>query len=986
MRPKILYKLIVLLMLSIVLVFAQNWVIAGDFLSPKNLSKEQKKYIKEHNSLELSDSLLVDLDMDAKLDLVLSEPGLILIFDKGDTLELSEGKGQILACDCNNDSIPDLVQKIGNDWFFYENLTLPQLQSQTISMQEDSTLLILLPQHSPQGDIDYKLEIDTSHITLDYSEEGVWVIPDENWHGTENLKINYSRGRLSNSVDYSINVMPVNDLPYLISQREELVLLEDQIGLLPIDSLLSCMYDADGKKDLKLKLLGGKRNCRRIGNNYVYKPKENWSGRDTLYFWIADKEAGDTLVQYVTVQAVNDAPKWKAITTIRFPEDEFRQFPLSLFSDYASDAETPDSLLRYYVFSGEHVSISAEGGKITLIADENWYGKDKVLLKVSDGELTDSTYWYIEVMSVNDAPVLSELPDTVFYEDEGLIVSRLEFEQYAYDVENSSDALKWQIRRLGKVRAYYNGSNVRCSSPQDWFGSDSLEVTVSDGELRDSQIWHIHVLPVNDSPHWDRSQNQRSFLEDEDFAIKKSDLYAMVKDPETAAKDLLWKIMPSSHIHVNEFKDKYILKSDKNWFGNTSIRFVVDDGEYADTMTYKLKVLSVNDKPHISDIPEHSWKEDDTLSISKSYLHEYVSDVETPRVDLIWSFYSNNSHVRVKDKPNSITLSSAPDWNGSAKIGLIVYDGGLRDTGFMKITVNAVNDAPRWKAFPDTSIAEDGFLALPFDYIKKFVSDPDKGDDIKLEYSAGDKFYIEEKENMIVLWPEDDWFGKEKLEITADDGRKKVKTTWNIPVFAVNDAPYFTMALPDSLTFYTNGSDTLLLDEIVYDIDNKSSELEWDITDGSITHHTYDEKLNAYIFYTENFTSGEDLISVRVTDGFDVITCFIPVLVKEVDRFLMANPVKLELLPNTPNPFRDFTDIRFSLPVGGYVTVKIYDLLGQEIITLTQGYHDAQNYSIRWFGETDSGMTAPSGVYLCRMSAVIDGEPAVLMRKMMLVR
>lgn len=986
MSPRFLYKLFIFLILSTTLVFAWDQVIVGDFLLPQNLEKEHRRFIRDNNDLKLVDSLHIDLDMKGRQGLILSSNGLILVFDKGDTLRLSKESGQILAFDCNNDGIPDLVHKMNKDWLFYETRALQKLLPHTIFMQEDSTLLLQLPFAGFEGSVDYNFNIDTSHISLKYEQDGVRIIPEPDWHGSETLKITYSRGSLSHSVDHEIVVISVNDLPRLVSQPDELMLLEDGVGVIPFDSILTCVYDPDGQEDLKLRLLGSRRNCRRIGKNYIYKPKKDWSGKDTLYFWVSDQEAGDTVVQYITVIPVNDAPKWMPITILRFPEDEFKQLPLSLFSDHASDVDTPDSLLRYYAFSGEYVSISTEGGKITLLADENWFGEDSVLLTVSDGELEDSIYWKIEITPVNDAPVLSAIPDTCFNEDEGLIISRTELEPFAYDVETDTKDLKWQIQSLGKIKAYYNGSYIRLSTPQDWFGFDSLKVTVSDGELYDSQIWRIHIFPVNDPPRWRRSSIHRSFLEDESLTLKRADLFAMVRDPETPSKDLLWEVLPSSHIYVDEFKDRYVIRADENWFGNSNILFVVNDGEYADTMNCKIKVISVNDKPQMLNVPRHSWKEDETLSISKDYLNTYASDVETKNSDLIWSFFSDRPQVSIKEEKENITLYSAPDWNGTARIGLVIFDGGLRDTAYMDITVIPVNDAPRWTAFPDTSIAEDSYLSLPFDYIRKFVSDPDDGDEITLEYLAGKNFYIEHKKDMIVLWPKEDWFGQEKLFITASDGKEKSKITWDITVFGVNDPPYFTMALPDSLTFYANGSDTLFLDEIVHDVDNTSSELEWVITDGSITRHIYDEKLHAYIFHTENFESGEDVISVSVTDGVDIISTYIPVLVKEADRFLMANPVKLELLPNTPNPFQEFTDIRFSMPQSGYVTLKIYDLLGQEIITLVEGYHDAQNYSVRWFGETDSGMSVPSGVYLSRMVAVIDGEPAVLMRKMMLVR
>ncbi len=986
MRSQNLLKILVFSAFCLVYAFGVENILAGDMQAAVKLTKDVKKSIRDQKELKFSDTLWVDLDLNGVNEEIVGLQGLIISWDNGDTLKLSENSGPILSFDCNGDSIPDLVQKVDKEWMVYENAALPLLNTRLFPMQEDDSLFIALPNDGLFEGVAFTPTVDKNVMSLEQSDSGLFVVPSPDWHGNANIRLTYSKGIFSDTVDYSIMVMPVNDLPRIVRERPILETPEDVDISMPIDSLLACVEDKDGQDDLKLRLLFGVRNCRRFKNAYVYRPRENWSGKDTLYFWVGDRESHDTLVQYIQVNPVNDAPQWKSITSFRFPEDEYRQFPLEMLYDYASDVESADSLLKIHVFSSEHISISTEGGKVTLIADENWYGTEKLLLTVSDGELKDSTLWKIELTPVNDAPVLSVLPDTMFLEDERLVIAREELEKYAEDVESDAGELKWQIRRLGNIRAHYNGARVRCSAPNNWFGFDSLEVMVSDGELSDSRIWRMNVLSVNDAPAWKRKKTQRSFLEDETLNLNKNELYDLVYDPETSSKDLDWTLLPASHIYFKENESGFTLKADKNWYGNTGLKMIVSDGEYADTMDYRLRVISVNDKPHVSDIPAHSWKEDDTLSISKSYLSKYVTDVETKRSDLMWSYFSDQPGVSVRERQNSITLASAPDWNGSAKIGFVVSDGGLKDTGFMKINVQAVNDPPRWKSFPDTSIAEDGSLALPYDYIRQFVFDPDKEDSLTLSFDAGNNFYLEKKKDLVEIWPYEDWYGKEKFIISVSDGKKTVKKVWNIPVFAVNDAPYFTMELPDSITFYANSSDTLYLDEIVYDIDNKNSELEWEVINGNITYHMYDLKHNAIIFYTENFTSGEDIVSIRISDGYDMITCYIPVNVKEVDRFLMANPVKLELLPNIPNPFQSYTDVRYSLPVGGYVSVKIYDLLGKEIITLANSYHEPQNYSIRWFGETASGMPCPSGVYLCRMSAIIDGEPAIMMRKMMLVR
>jgi hypothetical protein len=75
-------------------------------------------------------------------------------------------------------------------------------------------------------------------------------------------------------------------------------------------------------------------------------------------------------------------------------------------------------------------------------------------------------------------------------------------------------------------------------------------------------------------------------------------------------------------------------------------------------------------------------------------------------------------------------------------------------------------------------------------------------------------------------------------------------------------------------------------------------------------------------------------------------------------------PEKFVLYQNYPNPFNSSTSIRFLLAQSGNVNLKIYNLLGQEIASITAGYQTAGEHVISW---TATGL--PSGVYLYRLTA-----------------
>ncbi|MCX6121809.1 MAG: PQQ-binding-like beta-propeller repeat protein [Ignavibacteriales bacterium] len=68
---------------------------------------------------------------------------------------------------------------------------------------------------------------------------------------------------------------------------------------------------------------------------------------------------------------------------------------------------------------------------------------------------------------------------------------------------------------------------------------------------------------------------------------------------------------------------------------------------------------------------------------------------------------------------------------------------------------------------------------------------------------------------------------------------------------------------------------------------------------------------------------------------------------------------------NYPNPFNPSTVIRYQLPSACYVSLKIFNIIGQELMTLVDGYKKAGNYS-QLFSSTSE---IPSGIYFYRIQA-----------------
>ncbi len=94
----------------------------------------------------------------------------------------------------------------------------------------------------------------------------------------------------------------------------------------------------------------------------------------------------------------------------------------------------------------------------------------------------------------------------------------------------------------------------------------------------------------------------------------------------------------------------------------------------------------------------------------------------------------------------------------------------------------------------------------------------------------------------------------------------------------------------------------------------------------------------------------------------------------------------LKLYQNYPNPFNPSTTLRYELAENSRVLLKIYNILGQEVRTLVNGFESAGLKQKVWDGKDLDGKTVATGVYLYHLQ--INTEDRIIMksRKMIMVK
>jgi len=117
---------------------------------------------------------------------------------------------------------------------------------------------------------------------------------------------------------------------------------------------------------------------------------------------------------------------------------------------------------------------------------------------------------------------------------------------------------------------------------------------------------------------------------------------------------------------------------------------------------------------------------------------------------------------------------------------------------------------------------------------------------------------------------------------------------------------------------------------------------------------------------TQSFGEESNLVLVRLESDS-------PVVVNDVTNLIL----NYELSQNYPNPFNPSTLIKYQIPELSFVTLKVYDVLGKEVVNLVNKEKSIGSYKVEF-----NAISLPSGIYFYQLQAgsFVETKKMVLMK------
>ncbi|MDX8355765.1 tandem-95 repeat protein [Cognatiyoonia sp. IB215182] len=642
----------------------------------------------------------------------------------------------------------------------------------------------------------------------------------------------------------SIVVFGTNDAPVAADDvvQSATPITEDGVTLIDIATLLANDSDVEGDAltvsevsalsahDAALTLNSdGTISYDPTGADAVQALAEGQTLTDTFTYRVKDGSGGEsTATVSVVVHGTNDAP----VLAIALPdqssaEDEAVSFalPANAFTDVDGDALTLSATLTDGTALPDWLEFDAVAGRFSGIPPQDYTGQVSVIVMASDGSLSTSGTFALEITPVNDAPAVADdvaqsstpvtedvvtpiatailLANDSDVEGDALTMTAVDARSAhgATLVLNTNGTISYDPTSAAAVQALTDGQTL----------TDTFTYTVEDGNGGESTATvSIIVHGTNDAPVLAIALPNQSSAEDEavSFALPANAFTDVEGDALTLNATLAGGAALPDWLVFDAVAGSFSGTPPQDFDGILSVTVTASDGSLSESGTFALEITPVNDAPAVADdiVIQSSppITEDVVTSIDIATLLANDSDADGDVLTMT-AVDATSAHDATLTLNTDGTISYDP--TGAAAVQALaegqtlvdtftytVEDGhGGENTATVYVVVRGTNDAPVLAlALEDQSSAEDE--AVSFALPANAFTDVD-GDALTLSATLTDGtalpdwLVFDAVAGSFSGSPPQDFNGMLSVTVTASDGSLSASDTFALEITPVNDAP-----------------------------------------------------------------------------------------------------------------------------------------------------------------------------------------------------
>ncbi len=453
------------------------------------------------------------------------------------------------------------------------------------------------------------LQIASGSGTLIDNNNGTWTYtPALNDSSSVTLSYAASDGSLTATSTAMLDITPVNDGPSVA------VLLVDRSS--PEDSAVNFSVPAGSFTDVDGDVLtysatlstGTALPSWLVFNAstqaFAGTPLSDFNGSVDVKVTASDGRSSASDVFTLTITPVNDAPTVVTLLPdITSPEDSALSFALlpGSFADVDGDVLSYSATLSSGTALPSWLSFNTATQSFSGTPPANFNGTLDVKVTASDGILTISRVFALIISPVNDAPFAVTLLSDGSSPEDTVVNFSVPTGTFS-DVDGDTLTFSATLESGASMPAWLTfnvvSRTLTGTPPSNFNGSLSVKVTASDGSLTASDVFILHIIPVNDAPVA-TAVTLAAISEDLGVRlINSAELLAGVTDVDDPAATIAnLTISAGGGNLVNNGNGTWNYTPAPNDDTAVTFNYTASDGTLTSSSTASLDITPVNDAP-----------------------------------------------------------------------------------------------------------------------------------------------------------------------------------------------------------------------------------------------------------------------------------------------------------------------------------------------------------------------------------------------------